>query len=131
MCTVGGRIGWIVTRSGTARRPGIPGTTTVLKKSSRATEHVRKGIAHFLGVLGSQGFKTSVIMSDGEGAVVTLVDELGKLGVDVDISGAGGHVARVERKIRIIMERVRSHAAGHLSFTLSSVGIVLCVLYVV
>ena len=29
MCTVGGRIGWIVTRSGTARRPGIPGTTTV------------------------------------------------------------------------------------------------------
>ena len=28
MCTVGGRIGWIVTRSGTASRPGIPGTTT-------------------------------------------------------------------------------------------------------
>ena len=31
-------------------------------------------------------------MSDGEGAVITLVDELGKLGVDVDVSGAGGHV---------------------------------------
>ena len=30
MCTVGGRIGWIVTRSGTARRPGIPGTTTMM-----------------------------------------------------------------------------------------------------
>ena len=29
MCTEGGGIGWIVTRSGTARRPGIPGTTTV------------------------------------------------------------------------------------------------------
>ena len=27
MGAVGGRIGWIVTRSGTARRPGIPGTT--------------------------------------------------------------------------------------------------------
>ena len=27
-CTVGGRIGWIVTRSGTSRRPGKPGTTT-------------------------------------------------------------------------------------------------------
>lgn len=40
----------------------------VLKKSSRSAEHVRKGIAHFLGVLGSQGFKTSMIMSDGEGA---------------------------------------------------------------
>ena len=78
----------------------------VLKKSSRAAEHVRKGIAHFLGVLGSQGFKTSVIMSDGEGAVVTLVDELGKLGVDVVISGAGGHVARIERRIRVIKERI-------------------------
>ena len=28
MCTVGGRIGWIGTRSGTARRPGIAGPTT-------------------------------------------------------------------------------------------------------
>ena len=103
----------------------------VLKKSSRAVEHVRKGIAHFLGVLGSQGFKTSVIMSDGEGAVVALVDELGKLGVEVDISGAGGHVARVERRIRVIKERLRATVSHHLPFTLSSVGIVMCVLYVV
>ena len=102
-----------------------------LKKSSRTAEHVRKGIAHFLGVLGSQGFKTSVIMSDGEGAVVTLADELGKLGVDVDISGAGGHVARIERRIRVIKERLRAHVSYHLPFTLSSVGIAMCVLYVV
>ena len=85
----------------------------VLKKSSRAAEHVRKGIAHFLGVLGSQGFKTSVIMSDGEGAVVTLVNELGKLGVDIDISGAGGHVARIERRIRVIKERLREIGRAH------------------
>lgn len=103
----------------------------VIKKSSRAAEHVRKGIAHFLGVLGSQGFKTSVTMSDGEGAVVTLVDELGKLGVEVDISGAGGHVARAERRIRVIKERMRANVSYHLPFTLSSVGIVMCVLYVV
>ena len=101
----------------------------VLKKSSRSAEHVRKGIAHFLGVLESQGFKTSVIMSDGEGAVV--VDELGKLGVDVDISGAGGHVARVESRIRVIKERLRAYVSHHLPFTLSSVGIAMCVLYVV
>ena len=103
----------------------------VLKKSSRSAEHVRKGIAHFLGVLASQGFRTPVIMSDGEGAVVSLIDELGKLGVDVDISGAGGHVARIERRIRVIKERVRAHVAYHLPFTLSSVGIAMCVLYVV
>lgn len=102
-----------------------------LKKSSQSAEHVRKGIAQFLGVLGSQGFKTSVIMSDGEGDVVTLVDELGKLGVDVDISGVGGHVARIERKIRVVKERLRAHVSYHLPFTLSSVGIAMCVLYVV
>ena len=28
MCTVGGRIGWIGTKSGTARRPGIADPTT-------------------------------------------------------------------------------------------------------
>ena len=32
MCTVGGRIGWIGTRSGTARRPGIAGPTTLKEK---------------------------------------------------------------------------------------------------
>ena len=35
MCTVGGRIGWIVTRSGTARRPSIPGTTTLAEVFSK------------------------------------------------------------------------------------------------
>ena len=103
----------------------------VLKKSSRAAERVRKGIAHYLGVLGSQSFKTSVIMSDGESAVVTLVVELGKLGVDVDISGAGCHVARIERRIRVIKERLRAHVSHHLPFKLSGVDIVICVLYVV
>ena len=44
-------------------------------------------------------------MSDGEGAVKSLIDELGRLGVEVDVSGAGGHVARIERKIRIVGER--------------------------
>ena len=67
--------------------------------------------------VGSQGFKTSVIMSDGEGAVVTLVDELGKLGVDVDISGAGGYAARIERRIRVIKGRFRAHVSYHLPFT--------------
>ena len=42
MCTVGGRIGWIVTRSGTARRPGIPGTTTpVIEREAPPPQEVR------------------------------------------------------------------------------------------
>ena len=55
-----------------------------------------------------------MIMSDGEGAVKSLVDELEKLGVEVDVSGAGGHVAKIERKILIIRERVRCHVAYYL-----------------
>ena len=51
--------------------------------------------------------------------------------MDVDISGAGGHVSRVERRIRVIKERLRAYVSYHLPFTLSSVGIVMCVLYVV
>ena len=57
-----------------------------LKKLARTASHVKTGINHFIGVLAAQNFRTSVIMSDGEGAVVSLVDELGKLGVEVDIS---------------------------------------------
>lgn len=70
-----------------------------LKKPARTAGVVKKGIPHFLGVLASQNFRTSVIMSDEEGAVVSLVDELGELGVEVDVSGAGSHVARIERRI--------------------------------
>ena len=103
--------------------------TADLKKPARTAAQVKLGISHFIGVLASQNFRASVIMSDGESAVVSLVDELGKLGVEVDISGAGGHVARIERKIRLVKERVRSHVAYHLPFTLSTVGIAMCVLY--
>ena len=49
----------------------------------------------------------------------------------MNISGAGGHVARIERRIRVIKEMLRAHVSYHLPFTLSSVGIVMCVLYVV
>ena len=72
-----------------------------------------------------------MIMSDGEGAVTSFVDESGKVGVEVDVSGAGSHVARIERRIRVIKERVRAHVAYHLPFTLSTVGIAMCVMYCV
>ena len=49
--------------------------------------------------------------------------------MEVDVSGAGGHVARTEREIRIIRERVRCHVAYYLPFTLSTVGIAMLVLY--
>lgn len=40
-------------------------------------------------------------MSDGEGAISKLRTHLNSLGMEVDISGAGGHVPQIERRIGI------------------------------
>jgi hypothetical protein len=91
---------------------------------------VKRGILYFLGVLSSQQYKTSVIMSDGEGAVGKIQTELNILGIEVDISGAGGHAPRVERRIRVLKERVRTHI-HHVPITLSIIGLMYCVLFCV
>ena len=90
--------------------------TADLKKPARTAAQVKIGISHFIAVLAAQNFWTSVIMSDGEGAVKSLVDELAKLEVKVDV---------------LIRERVRCHVAYYLPFTLSTVGITMLVLYCV
>ena len=38
-----------------------------------------------------------LIMSDGEGAISKIRFDLMALGIEVDVSAAGGHVARIER----------------------------------
>jgi hypothetical protein len=91
---------------------------------------VRKGLEYFLGVLSSQNFKTRLIMTDGEGAIAKLITELNALGIEVDISGAGGHVARVERRIQVLKERVRTHR-HHLPFTPSLLVLLMLILYCV
>ena len=105
-------------------------TTMDMLKPSRAAEAVRKGISCFLGVMRSQGFIAKLIMTDGEGATAKLKGELNMLGVKVDISGAGGHVARVERRIQVIKERMRTHL-HHLPFALSLLCLSMLALYCV
>lgn len=53
MCTVGGWIGWIGTRSGTARRPGIPDTTAPphTHRSLKAEHAIRTFKNHFIATL--------------------------------------------------------------------------------
>ena len=63
---------------------------------------VKNGIHSFISTLASRNFLTRVIMSDGEGAVGKLKSDLNTLGIEVDITGAGGHVSRIERKIRTV-----------------------------
>jgi hypothetical protein len=57
--------------------------------------------------------------------------ELKQMGIEVDISGAGGHVARIERRIRTIKERVRAHIAGKQPYSLTALGIAMLVLFCV
>jgi hypothetical protein len=105
-------------------------TSADMLKPLRAAAAVKKGIHYFMGVLQSQDFKAKLIMSDGEGAVAKLKTELNMLGVEGDISGAGGHVARVERRIQVLRERMRTHV-HILPFALSLLCLSLFALYCV
>jgi hypothetical protein len=101
-----------------------------LVRLSRAADIVKKGIQYFLGVLSSQNFKTRLIMTDGEGALAKLKTELNALGIEVDVSGAGGHVARVQSRIQVVKERDGTHT-HHLPFTPSLLVLLLLILYFV
>lgn len=70
-------------------------------------------------------------MSDGEGAIGAIKEELNLLGLEVDVSGAGGHVARIERKIQTVEGRVRAYISHHLPFTLTTLRIAMLVLFCV
>ena len=75
---------------------------TDTSKPSRCASAIEKGLAEISSTLASRNFSVKVIMSDGEGGAGSVVKELIEMGIEVDISGAGGHVARIERRIRTI-----------------------------
>lgn len=100
-------------------------------KASRCASVIKKGISEIISTLASRNFVVKVIMSDGEGGVGSIAKELKQLGIEVDISGAGGHVARIERRIRTIKERVRAHVSYKLPYTLTALGTAMLVLFCV
>ena len=102
-------------------------------QSSRSAAVVKKGLDGFISTLTSRNFVTRLIMSDGEGAVGAIKDDLNLLGIEVDVSGAGGHVSRVEHRIRTIKEQnqVRAYMSHKLPFTLTALGIAMLVLFCV
>ena len=97
----------------------------------RSAVVVKKAIDSFIATLASRNFITRLIISDGEGAVGAIKDDLNMLGIEVDISGAGGHVARIERKIQTVKERIRAYISHQLPFTLTSLGVAMLVLFCV
>ena len=91
---------------------------------------MKEAIAYFFGILASQNFKTPLLMVDGEGSISKIISELNSIGMEVDVSGAGGHVKRVERRIQVVKERVRTHT-HYLPYTLPLIALSMCVLYCV
>jgi hypothetical protein len=104
---------------------------SILGKPLRTAEAVKKCIDIILATLASRNFQVSMIMSDGEGAISKLKPYLNNLGVEVDTSGAGGHVARVERRIRTIKERLRSHICGRIPFVMNILILSYLILFVI
>ena len=100
-------------------------------QSSRSAAVVKNGIDSFISTLASRNFIIRVIMSDGEGAVGKLKSDLNNLGIELDVSGAGGHVSRIERKIRTVKERVRAYITHQLPYTLTTLGVAMLVLFCV
>ena len=94
-------------------------------KTSRAAAVVKPALNEMISVLKSRNFLVHVIMSDGEGAIGKMRVELMALGIEVDVSAAGGHVARIERRIQMVKERIRAHINGRLPFTPNE----LCLIY--
>jgi hypothetical protein len=100
-------------------------------KPSRSAPVVKAALDEMISTLTSRSFTVKVIMSDGEGAIGKIVPNLRALGIEVDISAAGGHVARIERRIQMVKERCRAHICGRLPFTLTDLGNTMLVLYCV
>ena len=100
-------------------------------KASRAAPVVKPALCEMISILKSRNFLVHVIMSDGEGAIGKMRFELMALGIEVDVSAAGGHVARIERRIQMVKERARAHICGRLPFTLTELGNTYLALYCV
>ena len=91
-------------------------------KTSRQAAVVKPALCEMISILKSRSFLVHVIMSDGEGAIGKMRPDLMALGIEVDVSAAGGHVARIERRIQMVKERARAHIYGRLPFTLTDLG---------
>jgi len=78
-----------------------------LGKGSRALGPVSTALFEQLDKYSSRRFDITMLLTDGEGALVALSNDLNARGISVNPVGAGAHVPEVERKIREIKEGVR------------------------
>jgi hypothetical protein len=70
--------------------------TTDMDRAQRSAAAITAGLDNMVGTMADQGFDVTTIYSDGEGAIGKLKYYLNRLGIELDISGAGAHVPIIE-----------------------------------
>ena len=98
-------------------------------ETSRAAAVVKLALCEMISILKSRNFLVHVIMSHGGGAIGKMGVDLMALGIEVDVSAAGDHVARIERCIQMVKERARAHICGRLPFTPNELCLTYLALY--
>lgn len=85
-----------------------------LQKSlpSRTAPALFAAVASMCGELKGRGFDPRTILSDGEGGVAKIKDQLTSLGLILNPAGPGQHVPVIENLIRRIKERTRAVLSG-------------------
>ena len=92
------KVGVITDRNGKKR----------LKTHSRDTENLFKAIMDVIVEYQLRGFTVKSVCSDGEGGLIILKSKLQALGIKYNPNGPGKHVPIIERRIRVIKERLRA-----------------------
>ena len=106
------------------------GLVMVDRIPDRKLNTLKKALSKHINHLHNHNFIVDTILSDGEGGISALQDELLANNIRYNPSGPGQHVPIVERKIRLIKERVRAHIHS-LPFNLSQTLLVYLIYYVV
>ena len=93
---------------------------------NRKTPQIQSSIMHILAVAKSRQLRISHIISDNEGGVLSMSEDLLNQGIQVSPTAAGEKAHKVERRIRFIKERVRS-IMHSLPYNLNALLLIHCV----
>ena len=106
------------------------GLVMVDRIPDRKLSTLRKVISKHINHIHNHNFVVDTVLSDGEGGIAALQDDLLAHNIRYNPAGPGQHVPVVERKIRLIKERVRAHIHS-IPFNLSQTLLVYLIYFVV
>ena len=88
------------------------GMTVITHIGGKGAQILRKAMQVVLKLYEQRGFQLRRVSVDGESGIIQLGDWLATHSIQLDPRAPGEHVKLVERKIRVIKERVRCHLSA-------------------